>query len=146
MNWETKEFLRDVARAIVVIFITIFVLLFLFGRAGAQEPHMHGSVQADANWFDEGCCHSEDCKRIDADEVTRDGDKYIWRSKRSGKLHVIHKDARLNWKRGEPGEDNGPRIRLSQDGYHYGCEYPIRDEAGVLRDWLARCLYLPIMG
>lgn len=54
MNWETREFLKDVARAIVVIAIAMAVLSFLFGRAKAH--------QAPSGWeYDPSCCSNKDC-------------------------------------------------------------------------------------
>lgn len=141
-------FLMFVACVLAVLFtvaVGLLVFVMLVNIAKAQEHHMHGNVQADADWFDEACCTGKDCQRIGAEEVVRDGDIYIWTSKRTGKVHKFHKDARMNWKMGTPSQDNGPKIRNSQDGYFYGCEYPIRNEHWQITDYQGRCLYLPIL-
>lgn len=142
------DFLKAVlltGAALIVAFI--FLLGMMIGYALAQEGghHMHGDVRADADWFDEACCDGKDCKRIGAEEVRREGDLFIWTSKRSGKVHVFHKDARMNWKIGQPGQDLGPKIRNSRDGDFYGCEYPQHNAKREIIDYQGRCLYLPIL-
>lgn len=132
MNWETQEFIKDAIRAILVILLWIVILVFLFGR----PVHAH-------DWFDEACCDKKDCHPIDADEVTFDGQKYFWRSKLSGELHVFHKDSRTNYAEGTPREDKGPRIRTSLDGGFYGCEAPRKNDRGEIVGWIGYCLYLP---
>jgi hypothetical protein len=124
------------------ILLAIGAVMMSCDRAKSQE-HMHGQHVADANWYDEACCDNKDCRVIDSEEIWFEGDKLFWKSKRSGKLHVIHRDARMNWKQGQPGQDLGPKIRMSQDGQYHGCEYPTGGPYGIPNDYQARCVYLP---
>jgi len=137
-------FAAIVAALFVIASVTVgatSALMLAWSDARAQT-HMHGDHAADADWYDEACCDQKDCRRIDADEIWFEGDQLFWKSKRSGKLHVIHRDARMNWKQGQPGQDLGPKIRMSQDEFNHGCEYPTGGPYGIPNDYQARCVYL----
>jgi hypothetical protein len=137
----TRRLLMSVnERAIAgAILLTVGALVMTqCSPAKAQEHHMHGDKQADADWYDAGCCNNEDCRAIEASAVTYNPAtrQYFWQSDLSGKLHVIHAD-------NISPVDYQPRIRISRDGRYHGCERNTADKPGSPASWVAYCLYLP---
>jgi hypothetical protein len=90
------------------------------------------------SWYDYACCEDSDCHRIDPNELTFENDKWLWRSSRSGALHVIHTSSRSPI-------DGGFRVRVSKDGQYHGCERNTADKPGQPAKWVAYCIYFPEM-
>jgi hypothetical protein len=130
--------INDSAIAGIILLAIGGVAMTYCSPAKSQEHHMHGNKQADADWYEHGCCNNADCRAIDAEEVTYNAAtrQYFWRSKLSGKLHVIHEDniSTVDYK---------PKIRISRDGRVHGCERNTADKPGSSASWVAYCLYLP---
>ena len=110
--------------------LPFIIVLAVFGiLLWAFDAKAHG-------WFEQACCHDKDCKQISETELTREGDKLIWQSARSGARHVINVNA-------VSPVDKKPRIRPSQDSNFWGCEENLADRPQDPPLWKAYCVYIP---